>query len=210
MSPTRIKVCGVTREADAASCVRAGVDLLGLNFWPSSKRYVDLQRAQSVARSARQAGEVLLVGVFVNQTESLIEATARRVGLDYVQLHGDESAEMCERISARVIKAIAIGSPADAARAADYATDLLLVDTPSQGYGGSGQVFDWSLVMHTAASRPTIVAGGLTAANVDTAIRQVRPWGVDVASGVESSPGHKSVQLVNEFVQAVRRCDDDS
>lgn len=216
-----VKICGVTRPADAAAAVAAGADWLGLNFWPGSRRVVDREAARACARAARAAAagrELTLVGVFVNQGEDEIAEIARGLGLDLVQLHGDEPPEVCAALGARgrgagfrVVKAVAVRADPDVAQVLAYEVDALLVDAPCPGYGGSGQTGDWALARAVVAACerrarpcPVILAGGLRAENVAAAVAQVRPGGVDVASGVESAPGIKDGARMQAFVERAR------
>lgn len=202
---TAVKICGITRPADAAEAVRVGADLIGLNFWPHSKRFLEVERAVEVADAARAAGEVTVVGVFVNQHAALIEDIAARVGLDLVQLHGDETPDDCERFQGRYIKALALRSMEELARLDDYDCDVVLLDTPSAGYGGSGRTGDWLLARAAVdRGRAILLAGGLTPDNVADAVRAVAPWGVDVAGGVERAPGEKDHDAVRRFVAAAK------
>jgi phosphoribosylanthranilate isomerase len=211
MLTPKIKICGVTRSDDAAMAVAAGADFLGLNFWPRSKRYLPGVRAPAVAAAARAAGSVMLVGVFVNATIDEIAAIARRVGLDAIQLHGDETPDLAAAIARAterpVWKAIAIGGPDDLARLAGWPVDAILLDAPTAGRGGAGQVFDWRLARQARDAHPDrrfALAGGLRPDNVRAAVDAVAPWAVDVASGVESAPGVKDAARVAAFVAAVR------
>lgn len=204
-----VKVCGVTRAADARACAQLGVDWIGLNCWPGSKRHVTVEQAAELAAAIREESpRVRVVGLFVNQAVTEVQAAAERVGLDMVQLHGDESEAMCAQLLAaghEVIKALGLASAADAVRLAGYPCATVLADTPSVGYGGSGRVFDWSLVEHPAlAGKRVVLAGGLTPDNVPRAIAETRPYAVDTASGVESAPGVKDIDRVARFVSAVR------
>lgn len=207
---TKIKICGVTQADDASRVAAAGVDYIGLNFWPSSKRYLSPERAPIVAAAARAAGPVLLVGVFVNASLDHIAAIARDVVLDVIQLHGDESPEdvvaVAQATGRAVWKAIAVGEAGDLARLDAWPVDAILLDAPAAGRGGAGKVFDWSLArdarrMH--ATRRLVLAGGLGPHNVAAAIGAVDPWAVDVASGVESAPGIKDAAKVAAFVAAI-------
>jgi phosphoribosylanthranilate isomerase len=220
-----VKICGVTRPADAAAAVAAGADWLGLNFWPRSKRAVDRAQAAACAAAARAAAagqgrEVALVGVFVNQAPGEMAALAAAVGLDLVQLHGDEPPDTCPSVRAacraagrdvRVIRAVTVRTDGDVATtliaALSHGADVLLVDAPSAGYGGSGQTADWTLardLVGAAAGLPVLLAGGLSADNVAAAVALVAPAGVDVASGVESAPGIKDAARMQVFVKRVR------
>ncbi len=203
---TRVKICGVTRLEDATAAVAAGADMIGINLWPFSKRSVCIDDARNLASAARVAApSVDIVGVFVNQEAGEIADLADVIGLDYVQLHGDESPEFCASLSTPVMKAIAVDSSADIVRLAAYPVAAIVLDTPSPCYGGSGMTFDWSLA--AAATRgelPIVLAGGLTPDNVAAAVAEVAPFAVDVASGVESAPGIKDRELMQRFVAAAR------
>jgi len=194
--PVLVKICGVTTVEDARLCAEAGVDAIGINFFPGSKRHVDVTRGRDIAR-ALPAG-VRRVGIFVDQGRAEIERTIAAVGLDAIQLHGDESPQDCAGFTVPVIKAIRVGegdaSVADVA--ARYAVDHVLLDGPK---GGSGIAFDWRRAVGVAAGR-LFLAGGLRPENVAEAVRLVRPYAVDTASGVESSPGRKDPRRVREFI----------
>jgi phosphoribosylanthranilate isomerase len=204
---TKIKICGVTRSADAARAAGAGVDFLGLNFWPSSKRYLAPGAAPEVAAAARAAGTAELVGVFVNAAIDHIAAVAREVGLDVIQLHGDETADDVRAIRQAtgrpVWKAIAVAEPRDLASLDGWSVDAFLLDAPTAGRGGGGVVFDWSLVGDARGYR-VVLAGGLGPHNVGAAIAAVAPWAVDVASGIESAPGIKDAAKLAAFVAGAR------
>jgi phosphoribosylanthranilate isomerase len=207
---TRIKICGVTLPDDAARVAAAGVDFIGLNFWPRSKRHVDADRAAVLASAVRGAGPARLVGVFVDATAAEIAAILARVDLDVIQLHGAESPDQVAAIARAagrpVWKAIAAGSPADVEELHVWPADAILLDTPTPGRGGSGVTFDWALVRAARARHPArrlVLAGGLSPDNVAVAVAAVAPWAVDVASGVEASPGVKDPAKVAAFVAAV-------
>jgi phosphoribosylanthranilate isomerase len=200
-----VKICGITRAHDAEVAVRAGADWIGLNFWPGSKRAIDAEIGRELAEAARAAGPVAVVGVFVDAGEDEIRAIDAEVGLDHIQLHGDEPPRMCTVFGDRAIKAIQMAENADIARLDAYPCDIVLLDAPSDGYGGSGTTFNWKLAR--AASRTgkqIIVAGGLRPDNVAAAVAAVAPFGVDVASGVEAEPGIKDPGLVRAFVRAAK------
>ncbi len=206
-----VKICGVTRPGDARAAIAAGADWIGINFWPGSKRFVDdLSRAAEIADAARgERADAGVVGVFVNQGTAEIERIALAVGLDRIQLHGDETPDTCARLGDRVIKAFSVGERSDAERAAAFPAPLLLLDAPAAGYGGSGRRFDWSLAIEViGAGRQVLLAGGLNPDNVAEAVVRVRPLGVDVASGVESAPGIKDAERVERFVTAAKSAAD--
>jgi len=212
---TRIKICGVTRVEDAAWIAAAGADFLGLNFWPRSKRYLPPERAGAVAAAARAGGAARLVGVFVNAAVADIAAITRDVGLDVIQLHGDETPEGVAAVAAAtgrpVWKAIAVAAPGDLAGLAGWPVEAILLDAPTAGRGGAGVVFDWSLARDARQHGPAgsaavrlVLAGGLDPANVAAAIRALDPWAVDVASGVEAAPGIKDAAKTAAFIAQVR------
>jgi len=207
----KVKICGVTRAEDAAGIAAAGIEFIGLNFWPSSKRYLPAERAPEVAAAARAAGAVRLIGVFVNARVDEVVAIARDVALDAIQLHGDESpsevAAVHRLTGCSMWKAIAVGRPGDLSQLDVWPADAILLDTPTAGRGGSGRVFDWTLARdarRTYPRRQFVLAGGLGPDNVRAAIDAVSPWAVDVASGVESAPGIKDPAKLTAFLAAVR------
>jgi phosphoribosylanthranilate isomerase len=205
----RVKICGVTRRQDAMNAASAGADLLGLNLWPGSRRHVDAALARALADAAREAAPAIaIVGVSVDAAEDEIAAAVATAGLDVVQLHGREPAALTAALIARgltVWRAAAMASAADVAALAGQGADAYLLDTPSAGHGGSGRTFDWQLAAAAvAAGHRVVLAGGLDPANVAAAIAQVRPWAVDVASGVEAAPGHKDPDRVTRFIAAAR------
>jgi phosphoribosylanthranilate isomerase len=204
---TRVKICGVTRVEDARMAWASGADALGLNFYPRSPRYVTAETAAVLARTRPALGTV--VGVFVNESPDIIRARVRECGLTAVQLHGDEPPEACAGYGVPVIKALRVRGPEDVERARTYVgvgdVATLLLDGAAPGYGGGGVGFDWSLVARLSdAGVPVLVAGGLNPGNVQEAVRATKPYGVDVASGVEVSPGIKDADAVRAFVRAVR------
>jgi phosphoribosylanthranilate isomerase len=203
MSP-RIKICGITRLEDAEAAVELGVHALGFVFWPESPRAITRDAAHAIAR--RLPPHVARVGVFVNAPVDQVLATVRDVGLDVVQLHGDEDAHEFARVPAQLIKSVALEDASAVARALALPPPVTpLVDAADRvRRGGTGRAANWPAAAHIAASRPIILAGGLSAANVAEAIAAVRPWGVDVSSGVESAPGRKSLEKLTAFCRAVR------
>lgn len=207
---TAVKICGVTRPDDAAYVAGRGAEYIGLNLWPGSPRGVDRGRAKMLARVARVAAPtVKVVGVFVNAPVAEILATAAAANLDVVQLHGEEPVATGAALTAAgltVWKAIAVRGEADLAQLAAWPAAAHVLDAASAGRGGSGQTIDWSLAAAAVAAGHTIVlAGGLTPRNVATAIAAVRPFAVDVASGVERAPGDKDPHKVFEFLDAAHR-----
>jgi phosphoribosylanthranilate isomerase len=200
LSQVRIKICGITTVEDALLAVRLGTNALGFNFWPDSKRYVSPSTAGAIV--ARLPPFVTTVGVFVNQPEGEMRAIAAEAGMQVFQLHGDEPPALCSRLPLPVIKAIPVDQVKTLSRLLSYEVSAFLLDTPSRGFGGSGVPFDWSLAEGVSEVAPVILAGGLTPENVAEAIRAVRPYAVDVASGVESAPGVKDPEKMARFIEA--------
>jgi len=197
-----IKICGVTTVADAEMVVEAGASAIGLNFVPTSPRRVTTEQARAIAQAVR--GRVELVGVFADQLGEM-KAVADTVGLDWLQLHGSETPLDLALAGPNAMKAVRVGEQADVLRARDYGGARILVDALVHGtLGGTGQVLDWSLVEQWARERPLVLAGGLRPENVGRAIGQVRPFGVDTASGVELEPGRKSPKATLAFVASAR------
>ena len=197
---TFVKICGTTSEADALLAVAMGADAVGFIFAPSP-RQVAAQLVRDIVR--RLPPEVLTVGVFRDEAPERVVDVLGSTGLTAAQLHGRETAEQTRWVRQRisvVIKGFAGGDPG-IARAADYGADMVLVDSASPG---SGKVFDWSLAEDVPAGQRLVLAGGLTPDNVAEAMARVRPFGVDVATGVESKPGHKDARLVRAFVSAAK------
>jgi phosphoribosylanthranilate isomerase len=196
----RVKICGITTVEDAVLCAEAGADAIGLNFWSGSKRRLDLARAAEIARAL--PSPVLKVGVFVNAERAAIERAIARVGLDVVQLHGDETPADCSGFTVPVIKAIGVTRGGESLQAivARFDVDYVLLDAGGGGeYGGAGRVFDWQRAAGVAPGR-LFLAGGLHPGNVAAAIHVAHPYAVDAASGVETAPGRKDPKRVREFV----------
>lgn len=202
-APFLIKICGVTSPEDAVAAARAGADAIGINFWPGSKRYIGSDRAAGEVVAAIPPG-VLKVGVFVNASQGAVAGTLAKLGLDRVQLHGDEqAADFATMDGARVIRALRIRDEASFDEDATWPPGLRLYDAFVDGFGGGGVPAPWPLIARLA-SRPFLLAGGLTPENVADAIGAVCPDGVDTASGVERSPGRKDAAKMAAFVAAAR------
>jgi len=202
---TRVKICGITRLEDAQLALEAGADVLGFNFWPGSKRHVSVSRAAEIA-AALPVG-VLRVGVFVRATPNAVRDTVAAVGLGAVQLHGDEDPADYSGAGVPLWQVLRIERALPASVSA-RASELLL-DARVEGFGGSGRTFDWSLARQAGQfGLPYWLAGGLTPLNVAEAVHRGAPSGVDVASGVESSPGVKDPERVRAFVAAVRAAEE--
>lgn len=203
---THVKICGLTTAANAVACVDAGASAIGLNFVPSSPRRVSVAEARAIARAVR--GRALVVGVVADRDVAAMRALVAEAELECLQLHGDESPETLAALLPHAYKAIRVGSAADVARARAYAGEHILVDARVEGaLGGTGKTLDWALVAGLAEERKLTLAGGLTPENVADAIREVRPYCVDIASGVESAPGVKDAARVRALMEAVRGAD---
>ncbi len=197
----RVKICGITRRDDALCALDAGADMLGFIFVPSSKRCISPDAVADIVRSI--PNDIVTVGVFVNAPRAAILDAIRRSGVKAVQLHGEESPAETEGLPVRVLKAHRVGPDFDPASMGTYRVDAHVLDTFVAGvHGGTGQVFDWSIARAAAGHGPVILGGGLSPANVAEAIRQARPMGVDVSSGVEVAPGIKDHEKVRAFVHA--------
>ncbi|RRW32640.1 phosphoribosylanthranilate isomerase [Ectopseudomonas oleovorans] len=205
----RSKICGITRIEDALAAVEAGADAIGLVFYGKSPRAVSIEQAAAIVQALPPF--VTSVGLFVDMPRDELQQLLQRLPLDLLQFHGDESPADCEGHGRPYIKALRVrpGEDVSAAMAPYAGARGILLDTFVEGVpGGTGASFDWSLVPENAA-KPIILAGGLDAGNVATAIRQVRPYAVDVSGGVEAGKGIKDAGKIHAFVQAVRdaRCD---
>ena len=202
----RVKICGITRAEDALVAAEAGADAVGFNFWPSSKRFIAPEDAKAIVDALPPF--VTPVGVFVNSTEEEILEALSKSGCTAIQLHGDESPGFVRVFSRPVIKAFWIATDADIAHIADYTDCACLLDTLTRGsYGGSGKTGDWDLAAKVAQAHRVILAGGLTPDNVAEAVQIVRPYGVDVAGGVEKSPGIKDHRKIRAFITNARVAD---
>lgn len=200
----RVKVCGITSVADGLAAVAAGADAIGLVFHPPSPRFVTLEQAVEIV--AALPPFVTVVGLFVNMPRPEILRLATCCRLEHLQLHGDETPLACQGLPLRVIKAIRVATPADLLGVARFPVSAVLLDAKVKGvYGGSGQRFDWSMVLRAALPGPVILAGGLDPDNVVEAVEMVRPYAVDVSSGVEAAPGVKDHHKMAAFIQKVRQ-----
>jgi phosphoribosylanthranilate isomerase len=197
---TKVKICGITTVEDALMAVHAGADALGFVFFEKSPRHVTPDRAVGIIAAIPPFVQV--VGLFVNAPLDLVNATADRCGLDIIQLHGEESPSYCESVNRRVMKAFRVRGMESLAAMADYRVAGYLLDAYSpHSYGGTGERFDWDCAVAAKGRGPIILAGGLDADNVAAAVSRVKPFAVDVSSGVESSPGHKDPEKVRKFVK---------
>lgn len=211
---TKVKICGITEVSYARAAIEAGADLIGVVLSPSP-RQVTYDKAREIAAAVKK--RLPVVGVFVNMPADTVNSVASSCGLDWVQLSGDETWEYCQQMEKPVIKAIHI-SPEwsekeliahleDGQRVLGSRSPIYLLDTfVEQRYGGTGQVFAWEIARRAATKYPVIIAGGLHPANVRQVVADLKPWGVDVSSGVESG-GVKDVEKIKAFIQAVRSAD---
>jgi phosphoribosylanthranilate isomerase len=203
---TRIKICGLTREADVAAAVRAGADAVGFVCYAKSPRYVSPLRLRTLAREAAVFTTPVLL--FVNASADLIEGALEAVPDALLQFHGDEHEGACARHGRPYMRAVRMDEKADLLESERefHSAAALLLDAPAEAYGGSGTHFDWALVP-AQRNKPVVLAGGLNAGNVAEALRRVRPYAVDISSGVEDSPGIKSAIRMEQFIAAVRAAD---
>ena len=207
MSPrTRVKICGVTRPGDARACADAGADAIGLNFYPHSPRYVEIAQARAVRGALPPL--VSAVAVFVDPQADEVRRVIDALRPDFLQFHGAEPAQFCASFGVPYIKACRVRAGVDLLEfLRPYASAAgWLFDAYVEGYGGGGEAFDWTL-MPAQLERPVILSGGLRPDNVGEAVRRVRPWAVDVSSGVESAKGIKDPERVRRFIHEVRRAD---
>jgi len=201
---TKIKICGIKNLSDALAALDAGADLIGFNFYLKSPRYIEVGRCRDIMSVMRKHGHITYVGVFVNASVGEIRATMETCGLSLAQLHGDETSEMLNSLDNKAFKAFR-GIPENINGFSRQDAPAFLVDAAVKGiYGGSGVTADWQGAAELAKEYPLLLAGGLTPENVAGALRQVRPWGVDVASGVEFAPGEKDPGKIKAFVKAVK------
>ena len=201
VAPVFVKICGITRPADAIAAVDAGADAIGLNFVGPSRRCIDVEVARSIL--AVVPDDVMTVGIFRDHLAHEVLEITGALGLDAAQLHGDEPPEVTAAVAAgveTVIKVVAAGSPS-VGSIDEHAADIVLLDAPIPG---GGVPFEWGIVGDLVTKHKVLLAGGLRPDNVAEAVRQVRPWGVDVASGVEAEPAQKDPDAIARFVAAAR------
>jgi phosphoribosylanthranilate isomerase len=200
----KVKICGITNVADALAAAGAGADLVGLMFYEKSPRHVSIQTAADIARQLPPS--IVKVGVFVNPQADLVLRAIGDCGLDLLQFHGEETPEFCTRFGLMSMKAFRIRDAESLRALPDFKTEAWLLDayTPDKP-GGTGKKFNWDLAVEASKfGRPIFLAGGLTPENVAQAVRRVRPCGVDVSSGVETSPGRKDQARVAAFIKAAK------
>jgi len=201
MNTVKIKICGITNEADASAAVQAGADALGFIFFGGSPRYVEPERVAGIVGGLPPF--VVPVGVFVNASVDEVDEVCENTGIRVAQLHGDESPDFCSKVGRPVVKALRVRDASWKSDAAAYAVGAVLLDTYAEDrYGGTGVAFDWRLV--EGSPHRVILSGGLNPMNVAEAVRSVRPYGVDTGSGVEREPGRKDHEKIRAFVEAAR------
>jgi phosphoribosylanthranilate isomerase len=201
---TRVKICGITNLSDAQAAVAAGADALGFIFYEKSPRFVSLKTAAEISRQLPSS--VMRVGVFVNTPEDFVLRAIGECGLTLLQFHGDEPPEFCAQFGLMNMKAFRIRDAESLKPIPDYKTDAYLLDAFSPATpGGTGEKFNWDLAVEARKfGKPIFLAGGLTPENVAEAVKKVQPFGVDVSSGVESSPGKKDHRKVSAFIKAAK------
>jgi phosphoribosylanthranilate isomerase len=203
---TIIKICGIKTLKDTLAAIDAGADYLGFNFYPKGVRFIEKEVcAEIILVLKKEHPNIKLVGVFVNSSVDEVKNILETCSLDLAQLHGDETPEMFAQLAPRAFRAFR-GIPSDITGYERNDVPALLVDAAVKGmYGGSGVTADWSTAAELAKKYPLLLAGGLTPENVAEAVGRVKPWGVDVASGVESAPGEKDAAKMSAFINAVRQ-----
>ena len=196
----KVKICGITRLADALVAADAGADALGFIFYQKSSRFIPMQTARDISRELPPW--LARVGVFVNETEQAIQQIAQICQLTAIQLHGNESPAFCQRFSLPVIKAFRVQNENILSQLEAFSVSAWLLDSYVPGQlGGTGEVFNWQWAREAKEKgRPVILAGGLTPKNIADAVKMVQPYGVDVSSGVESTPGIKDHAMVRDFI----------
>ena len=201
---TQVKICGVTSVADALAAAGAGADMIGLMFYDGSPRHVTLAQAAEIARALPPF--VLKVGVFVNPDEAQVMEAIAACGLNLLQFHGDEDSVFCTQFGVMSLKALRVRDSESLQTLGNFHTDAFLLDAYSKGgLGGTGEKFNWDLAVAAQKfGKPIFLAGGLTPENVADAVKQVRPFAVDVSSGVEAAPGKKDAAKVRAFIQAAK------
>ena len=200
---TKIKICGITNIEDAILAIDLGANALGFMFYEQSRRCITPSEAHHII--SQLPPFITTVGVFVNQSLDEINNTKEKAGFDIVQLHGDESAELCERLGGRTIKTIRVKGSLNSSEVERYPTHAILFDTySSKGYGGTGESFSWDILKDLNTPKKLILSGGLGPENVSGAIQIVKPYAVDVSSGVEESYGKKSAEKLKKFIETVR------
>ncbi len=200
----KVKICGITSVADGLAAAEAGADMIGLMFYEGSPRHITVPQGAEISRALPPF--VLRVGVFVNPEEAQVMEAISACGLNLLQFHGDEPSDFCTQFGLMSVKALRVQNEESISALENYATDAFLLDAYSKsGLGGTGEKFNWDLAIAAQRfNKPIFLAGGLTPENVAAAVAQVRPFAVDVSSGVESSPGKKDAAKVRAFIAAAK------
>ena len=203
ISGTKIKICGITNLEDAIAASQLGADALGFIFYKESQRYVEPEVAKNI--TSELPPFITTVGVFVNQGLDDIALIVEKTSINVAQLHGDETPEFCGKVPLRSIKVIRIKDASDMDKVAQYPDQDILFDTHSDiEYGGTGKIFDWEILNKRTLPNRIILSGGLNPGNVLEAVRAVRPYAVDVSSGVEAEPGRKDHKKIKAFIEAIK------
>tara|TARA_B100000579_G_scaffold433521_1_gene452442 strand:- start:2571 stop:3200 length:630 start_codon:yes stop_codon:yes gene_type:complete len=199
---TKIKICGLTKPDQAFSCVKMGADLIGLNCWNGSSRYIVPEIIKEIVSELPESAKT--VGIFVNESPDSINDIMKQTGMDWVQLHGDEAVDTCEKLEFPWFKAFRVSAKFKMSLIKLYKQEKFLIDAYSKyHFGGSGEKINIDLACKASGLGKMILAGGLTPDNVEEAIKKVNPWAVDVCSGVESKPGIKDMKLVEKFINKI-------
>ena len=201
---TKVKICGITSVTDGLAAAEAGADMIGLMFYEQSPRHISLAQAAEISRSLPPF--VLRVGVFVNPGEALVARAIAECGLNLLQFHGDENSDFCTQFGVMSVKALRVREAESLKTLENFKTDAFLLDAYSKSsLGGTGETFNWELAIEAQKlGKPIFLAGGLTPENVAAAVKKVRPFAVDVSSGVESAPGKKQAEKMRAFIVAAK------
>jgi phosphoribosylanthranilate isomerase len=201
---TKVKICGITSVTDGLAAAEAGADMIGLMFYEQSPRHISLAQAAEISRSLPPF--VLCVGVFVNPGEALVARAIAECGLNLLQFHGDENSDFCTQFGVMSVKALRVREAESLKTLENFKTDAFLLDAYSKSsLGGTGETFNWELAIEAQKlGKPIFLAGGLTPENVAAAVKKVRPFAVDVSSGVESAPGKKQAEKMRAFIVAAK------
>ena len=206
MPRTLIKICGLTTAEQTEACIDLGLDWIGFNCYPKSKRYVTPEKICQMMSVVPD--NIVTVGVFVNESAEQVVSIMQKTGMHLAQLHGDETPNYTKILSISAFKAFRVSSDFSLETISDYPNDLFLLDAYHESlYGGSGVSFDWEVARKATKKGRLLLAGGLTPENVENAVTSVRPFGVDVCSGVEVQPGLKDLKRVQAFISAIRQAD---
>lgn len=204
----KIKICGITNKLDAINAASLGIDMMGFVFYTKSKRFIEPLSAKDIINELPP--DIIKVGVFVDEDAGKVRSIADEAGLDVLQFHGNETPEFCAAFKDdfKVIKAFRLKDKEDLKKINGYDVDYYLLDTfKADVIGGTGEVFDWKILKDFEILKPVILSGGLNVTNVGKAMREIVPYGVDVSSGVESTPGKKDAKLMKKFVEEVRKAE---